>query len=273
MRQNFKNLVDEWSHRSFSSIFSSTVSRNRFYLLLAVWQFDDYTNRPTRWKNDRFAAATEFVMKFNENCAKNHVPSPYVSIDETLYPYRGKVGMSQCNPNKPSKYGILYRSLSDVVVPYTYYTLPYAGKPDEINDDSHYVTGTDKYTEYLVDGLQEHVDLSGRNQHDHPCSFTGNITLVGTLRKDRVGIPKEMKEVKDRDHPSTKYCHDKEGKALLISYVVKKKAGVRNVLVLSAMHKTVYTTRDERKKPQVIMFYDRTKGGVHVMDMMSGRIR
>ena len=74
-----------------------------------------------------------------------------------------------------------------------------------------------------------------------------------------------MKEVKDRDHPSTKYCYD-----LNVSYVVKKKAGVRNVLVLSTTHKTVYTTRDERKKPQVIRFYDRTKGGVDVMDMMSG---
>ena len=142
------------------------MSQNRFYLfyfLLAVWKFDDYSKRPTRWKNDRFAAAREFFIKFNENCAKNRVLSAYVSIDETLYPYRGKVSMSQYNPNKPSKYGILYRSLSDVVVLYTYYTLPYDGKPDEINGDSHYVTGTDKYTEYFVDGLQEHVDLSGRN--------------------------------------------------------------------------------------------------------------
>ena len=279
IRQNFKNLSDVWWHRSSSSIFSSTMSRNRFYFLLAVLHFDDYTNRTTRWKNDRFAAARQFFIKFNENCSKNRVPSPYVSIDETLYPYRGKVSMRQYNPNKPAKYGILYRSLSDAVVPYTYYTLPYAGKPNEINDNSHYVTGTDKCTEYLVDGLQEHVDLSGRNisMDRYFTSMTiaaylleRNITLVGTLRTDRVGIPKEIKDVKDRDHPSTKYCYDKEGKALLISYVVKKKSGVRNVLVLSTMHKSVYTTRDERKKPQVITFYDRTKGGVDVMDMMSG---
>ena len=52
MRQNLKNLVDVWSHRCSSSIFSSTMSRNRFYFLLAVLQFDDYTNGPTRWKND-----------------------------------------------------------------------------------------------------------------------------------------------------------------------------------------------------------------------------
>ena len=34
------------------------------------------------------------------------------------------------------------------------------------------------------------------------------------------------------------------------------------------MHRNALTTRDERKKPQVITFYSRTKGGVDVMDMM-----
>ena len=35
------------------------------------------------------------------------------------------------------------------------------------------------------------------------------------------------------------------------------------------MHKNVLTPRDERKKNHVITFYDRTKGGVDVMDMMA----
>ena len=55
--------------------------------------------------------------------------------------------------NKPAKYGILYRSTSNSLVPYTYYTLPYTGKPEEINDDSEYVMGTGNYTKYLAEGL------------------------------------------------------------------------------------------------------------------------
>ena len=35
------------------------------------------------------------------------------------------------------------------------------------------------------------------------------------------------------------------------------------------MHKNALTTKDERKKPHVITFYDRTKGGVDVIDMMA----
>ena len=56
---------------------------------------------------------------------------------------------------------------------------------------------------------------------------------------------------------------------MLVSYVIKTKSGVKNVLVLSSMHRNALTTRDERKKPHVITFYNRTKGGVDMMDMMA----
>ena len=70
--------------------------------------------------------------------------------------------MKQYNPNKPAKHGLLYRSISDSVVPYTYFTLPYAGKP-EIEGTEFYITGTDEYSVYLVDKLSSHVDITGRN--------------------------------------------------------------------------------------------------------------
>ena len=112
-------------------------------------------------KSDCFAAFREFFRCFNENCAQLRTPSEYLAIDETLYPYRGKIVIYRDNPNKPAKYGILYRSISDSRVPYTYHTLPYVGKPEEITDDSKYVTGTDNYTKYLVEGLEQHVNLQG----------------------------------------------------------------------------------------------------------------
>ena len=126
---------------------------NRFKFLVRCIQFDDFTTRPQRWKSDRFAAFREFFRCFNENCAQLRTPSEYLVIDETLYPYQGKIVIRQYNPNKPAKYGILYRSISDSRDPYIYYTLPYAGKPEEITDDRGYVTETDNYMKYLVEGL------------------------------------------------------------------------------------------------------------------------
>ena len=120
-------------------------------------------------------------------------------MDETLYPYRGKIVIRQYNSNKPARYGMLYRSISDSRVPYTYYTLPYAGKPEEITDDSEYVTGTDNYTKYLVEGLEQHVNLQGRNisMDRYFTSMTiseylldKGMTVVVTMRLDRADTPK-----------------------------------------------------------------------------------
>ena len=70
--------------------------------------------------------------------------------------------MKQYNPNKPAKYGLLYQSISDSVVPFTYFILPYAGKRD-IEGSEFYVTSTDEYSVYLVDKLFSHVNITGRN--------------------------------------------------------------------------------------------------------------
>ena len=96
------------------------------------------------------------------------------------------------------------------------------------------------------------------------------MAVFGTMRSDRAGIPKEMKEVKSRESPSTLYAYNTDIKSVLVSYVIKTISDVKNVLVLTSMHRNAFTTRDERKKLYVLTFYDKTKGGVDVMDMMAG---
>ena len=91
---------------------------------------------------DRFTALRKIFESFNADCTTLLIPSEYLSIDETLYAYRGILKLKQYNPNKPAKYGLLYRSISCSVVPYTHFTLPHEGKP-EIEDSEFYVTSTD----------------------------------------------------------------------------------------------------------------------------------
>ena len=82
-------------------------------------------------------------------------PQPYLTIGKTLYPYRGFVGIKQYNPNKSAKYGFLYHSLRNAILPYMYYTLPYAGEPSKRNNEvcKYYILGTGEYTKYVVNGL------------------------------------------------------------------------------------------------------------------------
>ena len=103
--------------------------------------------------------------------------SSYLAIDETLYQYRGSVGIEQHNPSKPAKYGLLYRSLCEAVVTYTYYTLPYAGKQSETNNEvsKYYILGTDKYAKYLVNGVNHDNSIGGSNISMDRYSTSVNI--------------------------------------------------------------------------------------------------
>ena len=92
------------------------------------------------------------------------------------------------------------------------------------------------------------------------------LTVVGTLKANRKGIPEGMKKTDGREDKSVLYAYCEDLKSLMISYVLKKKSGWKNVLVLSSMHKSVNITNDDRQKPDVIVFYGHTKGGADVMD-------
>ena len=172
-----------------------------------------------------------------------------------------------------------YTEVFQTVVPYTYFTLPYAGKP-EIEGSEFYVTGTDEYSVYLVDKLSSHVDITGRNM-SMDCHFTSvtiahylkenKMTLVGTMRGNRKCIPKEPVEMQNRGGKYIKFVYANEDDIMLTSYVVKNKSGKRNILLLSTMHDDVRCSRDERKTPNTICFYDKAKGSVDVVDMVIGK--
>ena len=126
------NLLDWeiiWNHESAHDIFGTTVSVNRFKFICRFGTFDDKTTRQDRWKNDKFACMREIFEAMNSRNANMRYPLALLAVDETLYPYRGHIGFKQYNPQKPAKYGLLYRSLCDSTVTYTYLSLAYAGKP------------------------------------------------------------------------------------------------------------------------------------------------
>ena len=95
------------------------------------------------------------------------------------------------------------------------------------------------------------------------------FTIVGTMRHDRKGIPKELKAVNEREEKSVLYVHHEEKNVMLVSYIDKKKSGKKNVIVLTTMHDKVKVTKDQRQKPHVHVTYDHTKGGVDIVDLLS----
>ena len=160
-------------------------------------------------------------------------PSPQLAIDETLYPYRGCIGFKQYNPSKPAKNGLLCRSLCDSTTTYTYFTLAYAGKPESTDGPAakYCLTGTEEYTKYLVNefsaynSIQEcniSMDRYFTSVYLAAWVLENKFPIVGTMRHDRKGIPKEVKALNDREEMSVLHVYHEEKKIMLVSYIDKR---------------------------------------------------
>ena len=78
-----------------------------------------------------------------------------------------------------------------------------------------------------------------------------------------------MKSLKDREDKSTIFAHHSEKKTIMVLYIYEQKLGMKNIICLTTMHDQVKIMNDQRLKPQVIVMYDHTKGGVDVVDLIS----
>ena len=96
-----------------------------------------------------------------------------------------------------------------------------------------------------------------------------NFTIAGTMRHDRKGISKELKIMKNRDERPALYVHHGEKIIMLVSYDDKKKSGNRNIIDLTTLHDTVKVSNNKRSKPQVLIKYNHTKGGIDIVDLLS----
>jgi len=247
-------------------LFSAVMGRDRFKFLTSHLGFDDAETRAERWQHDRFAAFRDFFEMFNSNCTKYLTPDQFLSIDETLYPMRHQIAFRQYNPDKPAKYGLLFKSLNSAGLPFLHRTVVYSGKP-EGEPNQFYIKGTNNYVKKLVTDTKRVVPLQGRNiSMDRlytglPISkwlLENKITMIGTLMSNRVGIPPEIKSVKDREELSTEIYWSDDNNTVLSSYVVKtKSSGMKNVLLLSTMQPLLGITKDDgKRKPAQYKLYD-----------------
>nr|CAI5827952.1 unnamed protein product [Callosobruchus analis] len=96
-----------------------------------------------------------------------------------------------------------------------------------------------------------------------------NLTLVGTMRKNKRQLPSEFVNTKQRPVNSSMFAFEKN--KTLVSYVPRKG---KDVISVSSMHfdDEIDTSTRAKAKPRIITFYNETKGGVDVVDEAYGYI-
>ncbi|XP_045450966.1 piggyBac transposable element-derived protein 4-like [Melitaea cinxia] len=225
------------------------------------------STRLERKQTDRLAPIRSLHDKFVLHCQENYDPSEYLTIDEKLDSFRGRCVFVQYMPNKPAKYGLKSYLLVDAKSFHIVNLELYAGTqpPGPYNKSNKPLD--------VVDKLVQPISQSSRNitfdnwftsypLTQHLLSHY-KLTSVGTIRKNKREIPASISNARGRDIHSSEFIFQKD--TTLVSYVPKKN---KVVLVISTMHhdNSIDVMTGGKRKPEMITFYNRTKGGVNVVD-------
>lgn len=270
-KANHLNFKEMWSNDGMGlEIFTATMTYNRFNFLIRCLRFDDLQTRDERKTFDKMAHIRDFWTSFTNNCKERYRPSELLTIDEKLEPFRGRCSFKQYIPNKPAKYGMKIFAIVDAKSFYTLNMELYVGQQPE---------GPFKKNNSPQDIVLRLIGTyfnTGRNlttdnwYTSFPLSkilLDHKITMVGTLRKNKSEIPNQFLPNKFRPEKTSLFGFTKT--TTIVSYVPKKG---KSVILLSTHHhnNSIDPSSEDDLKPEIITFYNSTKGGVDTVDQMCG---
>ncbi|KAJ4430815.1 hypothetical protein ANN_19406 [Periplaneta americana] len=219
-----------------------------------------------RIKTDRLAALRYIWNIFLNNCRSKYIPSENVTIDEQLVPFRGRCQFVQYMPSKPAKYRLKIFWLCDAKNSYAFDGIIYTGrKPGEPVEKN--------LGKNTVLQLFREIQNSGRNVTcdnffmSVPLAqklLNMKLTIVGTMKQNKTEIPQIMKANKSRQVHSSEFGFN--GEMTLVSYVPKRN---KSVILLSTTNNDKTVIPDMKNKPEIIIYYNKTKGAVDMLDQMT----
>ena len=281
-------------------MFTAIMSINRFKWLLQNLGYEPLSEKKKRAEkrcHDYFTAIRELFEKFQERFAVPLIPSRYLTIDECLYPMRHVVKFRVYNPDKPSKYGMLFKCVNSAEYPYTYQAHAYASTPLK-TPTMHYVKGTQQYVMYLIGKIQEkgsEYSMAGCNiSMDRLYTSVSlarwllslRITIVGTWMSNKKGYPKALKDTPEGEFFSSSLWYQieddeptlppsRQNQIRLAAYVIKKSTSSgkkkKHIVIMTTTKPLRGVTIDDKKtKPAIFKTYDFSKGGTDIVDQRMG---
>jgi hypothetical protein len=259
-----ENVSDLWQEGPFSRpFFRAVMGRNRFQWLLRSLRFDNKETRAERLQTDKLAAISGIWNDFIGNCLDSYRPGPFCTIDEHMVGFRGRCSFIMYLPSKPDKYGIKVFALVCSHCFYLYNAKIYTGKegtqPVRDLGSKTVLTLTEPIMNscrnITMDNWFTSVPLAEK-------LLEKKLTCVGTIKKNKPDIPQKFLPQRGRAELSSLFGFEDD--KTLVSFVPKKN---KAVILLSTMHRDA-AVDPVTSKPDIILFYNQTKGGVDTCDQM-----
>ncbi|XP_011858775.1 PREDICTED: piggyBac transposable element-derived protein 4-like [Vollenhovia emeryi] len=260
-KQNKVTLDKMWSLEFGNNFYMSVMSAKRFQFIGTVLRFDDKETHNERKATDRLAPIRDLWETFISKCRGYYTPSNNVTIDEQLLGFRGNFGARAYIKSKPARYGLKIISMNDAKTHYMYNAIPYTGRvtPDR----------NELLPEYYARVLCEPIYHTNRTVTFDNWFTTIRIcakmrfelNTIGTIRKNKPQIPSSY--VRPAPIGLARYAYNRNENITLVSFCPKKN---RVDLLVSTLHNNGVT--GESGKPEIIEYYNKTKGGVDTFDQM-----
>lgn len=265
---------DYWRQkkRMFCTSFNDIMPRDRFNL---IWRYLHLHNNEDRLpRPDKLHKIRWMLNYLNHQFLEAYVPDGYVTVDESMIKFKGRLSFRQYLPAKPIKWGVKVWSLAESKTGYLHKFQVYTGKED----------GQDKgLTHRVVTDLVGH--LQNTNVHVFMDNFYTSMPLLqellmrgiyacGTVRSNRKGLPVELlpKNIRLEKH---QYKVAQKDDLTFCSWMDTKP-----VLVLSNYHDPQAVGYVNRRSgqavqqrvgvPKMLQDYQDHMKGVDLMDQMLG---
>ncbi|XP_057696551.1 piggyBac transposable element-derived protein 4-like isoform X1 [Corythoichthys intestinalis] len=254
-----------WGAKTGRPMFSDAMAHRRFMEINRMLRFDDKLLRPQRHHANKLSPISDLWNSWNFRLQKMFNVGRDVCVDDQLIAFTGRCSFKQYMPSKPAKYGIKIWALCDARTSYALKLKVYTGKPPrdtrEHNVGMRVVLG-------LTDALEGHTITVGNfftSIHLAAELKKKRNSLVGTIKRNKPELPAQVTQTTGRQPLSSIFCFTKD--MALVSYIPKKG---KNVLVLSTVHKEPKVEDEGKRKPEMILDYNKSKVAVDHLDQACG---
>ncbi|XP_067122000.1 piggyBac transposable element-derived protein 4-like [Centruroides vittatus] len=260
-----------WSRNKLieTPIFGKLMKRTRYEEIKKNLHFENNTNfNPETHDNPKLWKIWPIINNLNSKFSQYYTPQQNISIDESLLLFKGRLSWKQYIPQKRSRYGVKFFMLCESETGYLHNFLIYTGKGTCLNKKYGHFLFTSQVVLSLLDPLLDKgYCLTTDNYYTSPqladYLITRKTDCCGTLRTTRKDVPKILHKKKLKKGETVAM---QRGKVL-----IQKWHDRRTVTFLSTFHSATMVSTETRTgnvlmKPQVVVHYNKTMGGVDLLD-------
>ena len=264
-KDNHLRVQDLFDSNFGLTFYSSLFTKKRFEFLNRCIRFDDQQQRDN--STDKFIHIRELWETVLQNCNKNYIPGPILTVDEQLQAFRGRCAFKMYLPDKPAKYGIKVFMVCDAQSHYCINAFPYLGAGGHTDIPAGMLQGT-HFTLKLLEPIQS---VGGRVV----CldSWFTSMALVQHLKEKSLGIVGTVRPKPNMPLNAVKWLNIPIGESVAlfnhemgVNVIYTRRKPKKYVTIMTTEHNGFSYV--EKKKTEAHMFYNASKGGVDTFDQM-----